>query len=132
MERMDALFQNMEWSPLISDPIQQVDIRFGRNDDALVYELLSPHGEKSPLYQTWRKRKNLLNHICYRTRELEMGAAHLASQRVRAITRPAPAVAYGQSMIQFFLHPDGWVIELVEGNRSPFEAGRLGTLAERR
>lgn len=121
MARMDQLFGPMDWSTCITDPIQKVDIRFGRNSDAMVYELLFPTGPDSPLYQAWRKKKNVLNHICYRTPDLVKGAAHLAESDIRAITQPAPAVAYGQSHIQFFLHPDGWVMELVEGDVSPFD-----------
>lgn len=125
MARLDAMCGPLAWSDAITDPIQKVDMRFGRATDGLVYELLRPTGADSPLAKTLKSRRNILNHICYRTEDLASARDRLARLGLRAFTEPVPAVAFGMARVQFFLHPAGWIAELVEAASSPVP--RIGT-----
>ncbi|MGE0383648.1 MAG: VOC family protein [Gammaproteobacteria bacterium] len=116
----EQLFGSMTWSAKIADPLQGVVALFGRTRDGLVYELLQPLSEKSPITRSLKTRTNVLNHLCFRCNDLATEAMRLRAQGFRPITEPTPAAAFAGNLIQFFYHSNGMLLELIEGTAGPF------------
>jgi methylmalonyl-CoA/ethylmalonyl-CoA epimerase len=111
---LDGMLGKLAWTSPVHDAGLGVSVRFARDQSGLVYELIAPFGERSPIARTLKSKANLLNHIAYRTHSIERGAAHLRMQRALPVSRPAPACAFGGANVQFFMTPLGFIIELIE------------------
>lgn len=103
-----------EWTPPLEDTVNGVRLQFGRDPAGVVYELLEPLDEASPLFPALSNGKAILNHVAYRTADLAEGARHLARAGAARVGEPRPAIAYGGRPIQFFVTPMRFVIELIE------------------
>ena len=113
-ERMSALLAIDDWTEEVVDPVNGVRLQFGRDPSGVVYELLEPLGEDSPLYGALQTGKAILNHVAYLVPDLAAGGAHLAAGGAARVSDPKPAIAYGGRPIQFFVTPLRFVIELIE------------------
>ena len=113
-ERMSALLGIVDWTAPIEDGLNGVRLQFGRDPSGVVYELLEPLGEDSPVYPALRSGAAILNHVAYRTPDLAGGAAHLAAAGAARVSAPKAAIAYGGRPIQFFVTPLRFIIELIE------------------
>jgi methylmalonyl-CoA/ethylmalonyl-CoA epimerase len=112
--RISKLLSIADWTAPIDDPINGVRLQFGRDPAGVVYELLEPLGEDSPVYSALQSGKAILNHVAYLTPHLASAAAHLASAGAARTSDPKPAIAYGGRPIQFFVTPLRFIIELIE------------------
>lgn len=121
MASFELLFPGTIWSARIVDPIQDVTARFGRTPQGLVYELLQANSPNSPIAQALKARKNILNHVCYRCQDLSAKAVDLRAQGLFPVTDAKVGIAFGNNLIQFFFHPNGLLLELIEGTAGPFD-----------
>ncbi|HEX4695897.1 VOC family protein [Sphingomonas sp.] len=103
-----------DWSHPLVDRVNGVHLQFGRDASLMVYELLSPLDADSPVAGALAARKNLLNHVAYRVRDLAEAAAALRDARCFPAGEPKPAIAFGGAMIQFFVTPIDTIVELIE------------------
>lgn len=108
------VFGIARWTSPIEDPVNGVRLQFGRDPTGLVYELLVPLDQKSPVQIALQQRKNILNHVAYRIPDLAVAARHMREARCMAIAEAKPAVAFDNRLIQFFVTPIGVVVELIE------------------
>lgn len=113
-ERLASLLAITDWTTGIEDPVNGVRLQFGRDPAGVVYELLEPIDEDSPVFGALQSGKAILNHVAYRTPDLAAGAAHLAKAGAARVGDPKPAIAYGGRPIQFFVTPLRFVVELIE------------------
>src|SRR5690606_14508063 len=88
-------------------------VRFFRDVSGVVVELIAPLGERSPVANTLTQNHRL-NQIAYRCDDLARAGAALRSARAVPTGRPAPAIAFGGALVQFFWSPMGHLIELIE------------------
>ena len=112
------------WTPVVDDPGLSVSVQFGSTPGGqLTYELIAPLGEATPIANALRTGKHILNHLAYLTPDLEASAAHLREQGCYPAGEPRPALAYEGRLVQFWMSPLRFVIELIEkpGHRHPFE-----------
>jgi methylmalonyl-CoA/ethylmalonyl-CoA epimerase len=116
----DQLFGKLQWSKRFEDPLQDVIARFGRTPEGLVYELIQPLSEKSPITQSLKAKRNVINHLCYRCENLGDKALELRGQGAIPVTAPKPGVAFAGNLIQFFYLPTGMLLEIIEGTEGPF------------
>lgn len=117
------------WTPVTDDPGLRVSVQFGSAPgSSIVYELIAPLGDGSPIAGTLRQGKSILNHVAYLTPSLAESAAHLRALGCFATGDPQPAVAYNGCLIQFWISPLRFLIELIEkpGHRHPL-AGPAST-----
>jgi methylmalonyl-CoA/ethylmalonyl-CoA epimerase len=121
MALFDQLFGRMYWSAQITDLLQDVVARFGRTPDGIVYELIQPLSDKSPIAPALKAKKNIINHVCYRCEDLAEKAKVLRTIGFFPITEPKPGVAFAGSLIQFFYQPNGLLLEMIEGTAGPFD-----------
>lgn len=100
-------------SPRYDDPGLGVSVKFFRDGSGLVYELIAPLGEGSPVANTLGQAHRL-NQVAYRCDSLEAAAIALRKAKAVPLSAPAPAVAFENARVQFFWSPLGHVIELIE------------------
>ncbi len=111
------------WTPITDDPTLQVSVQFGSDPGhQLTYELIAPFGEQSPIANALRTGKHILNHLAYLTPNLEMSGEHLRNTGCYPTGDPLPALAYQGRLVQFWISPLRFVIELIEkpGHIHPF------------
>jgi methylmalonyl-CoA/ethylmalonyl-CoA epimerase len=116
------------WTPVVDDPGLCVSVQFGTaSGGQLIYELIAPLGEGTPIANALRTGKHILNHLAYLTPDLEASAAHLREQGCYPAGEPQPALAYEGRRVQFWMSPLRFVIELIEkpGHRHRFEEPSL-------
>ncbi|MBI5524061.1 MAG: VOC family protein [Desulfarculus sp.] len=113
--RLAPLWGVSRWTQVFNDPIHKVIVQFGQDTSGIVYELVAPLGDDAPIKQALDKGHNLLNHLAYRTPDLQVAAAVLRRQGCIPLGRPAPAVAFGGQPVQFFLTPVRIILEVVQG-----------------
>jgi methylmalonyl-CoA/ethylmalonyl-CoA epimerase len=121
---LSATLQVSRWTSVIDDAGLGVSVQFGLAQDGTpCFELVAPFGEDSPIARTLSQGRTILNHIAYRVDDLSSAAAHLRAQGCFPTGEPAPAQAYGQGNVQFFLSPLRFIIELIEapGHRHLFQ-----------
>ena len=110
-----AVFGVREWTEVFSDPVHQVRVQFGRDPSGVVYELIEPLGDTSPVAGALAKGQNILNHVAYRVTDLELTAEALREKRCLPLGPAAPAVAFNGQPIQFFLTPLRIILEIIQG-----------------
>ena len=103
-----------DWTVEFRDEVNGVLLQFGRDPAGVVYELLEPLDERSPVYNALMTGKGILNHVAYRVVELRAQEERLRAAGCAPTSEPKPAVAYGGSRIQFFITPVRLIIELIE------------------
>ena len=105
----------VRWTEAIDDPGLGVAVQFGSAADGAgpVYELVAPLGEGSPIAGQLGRGKGVLNHLAYRTEDLLASAAHLRATGCFATAEPRPACAYGGALVQFWVSPLRFLIELI-------------------
>lgn len=104
------------WTDIFHDPVNGVRLQFGRDEAGVVYELLEPLGDRSPVAAALASGKNILNHVAYLVPDLLQAAARLKAARHIATSQPNPAIAYGGARIQFFVSPLKFIVELIEAH----------------
>lgn len=117
VEELRALLGAVEWTPRFDDENLRVSVRFARDTSGIVYELIAPLGESSPIARVARSRTNLLNQIAYRTSSLEESVRRLRRTNHVPLGPALPAVAFGGAPVQFLVGSLGFVIELIEIDR---------------
>ena len=102
------------WSEVIPDPQLGVSVQFGLGNSGPCFELVAPLGDRSPIRGALRGRGNILHHVAYLTDRLESQGDRMRSMGCVATGDPRPAVAYGGHMVQFWVSPLRFIVELVE------------------
>jgi methylmalonyl-CoA/ethylmalonyl-CoA epimerase len=115
--KLSELLGELQWTRCFDDAGLGVSVVFARDRSGIVYELITPFGEKSPVAGALKSRTNLLNQIAYRTVSLDDSVASLRATRAVPVGRAAPAVAFGGARVQFLLTPLGFLVELIEIDR---------------
>lgn len=95
------------------DPVLGVSVQFYRDRGGVIFELIAPYGDESPVRNTLAQAHRL-NQLAYRCPDLEDAARTLRKGRAIPLGAPAPALAFDNALVQFFWSPLGHVIELIE------------------
>ena len=103
-----------------------VTVQFICDGAGIVYEMIAPLGEASPVAKVLASKSNLLNQIAYRTRSIAESAAVLRKAGSFPLGAAKPAVAFGGALVQFFMCPQGFIIELIEAPAHKHVFGGLG------
>jgi methylmalonyl-CoA/ethylmalonyl-CoA epimerase len=108
------LFEPVDVSPVVDDPLQRVRIAFATLAGGERIELIEPMDESSPVSQYLGDRRGGLYHLCYSTDQLEEAIQRFRSKRCMVFSGPTPAAAFGGRRIVFLFTPQRDIIELVE------------------
>lgn len=101
------------WSAVFEDEALGVRVQFGRQASGPTIELIQPLGKNSPIAATLQRGVNTLNHLAYRVENLEVSAKTLRLSGCIPLSPPAPALAYGGALVQFFYSPQKLLLELI-------------------
>jgi methylmalonyl-CoA/ethylmalonyl-CoA epimerase len=102
------------WTRSFSDPINDVQVQFGRPAAGPCYELIAPGSARSPIRRVLRSGDNVTNHVAYRVGDLADARSRLMEADFIPISPPTAAIAYGGAAIQFFMSPIFSLVELIE------------------
>lgn len=110
------LFQPVEISPIVEDPLQSVRIAFATLDTGTRIELIEPTNPSSPVGRFLTDPRGGLYHLCYSTDSLDQAVDDLRRLRCTMFMKPTPAVAFGGRRIAFFVTPQRDLLEVVENS----------------
>jgi methylmalonyl-CoA/ethylmalonyl-CoA epimerase len=111
---LNAIIPIARRSEIFTDPVIKVQVQFLYDESGICYELVAPFGEGNPVDGVLKTRRNILNHVAYRTPDLDATLQDLNSKGSFPINRPTPAVAFGGKRVVFLLTPLNFIIELIE------------------
>ena len=111
--QMTATLPITAQSPVFDDPVLGVSVQFFRDGSGLVFELIAPFGDNSPVRNTLAQAHRI-NQLAYRCDDLEAAGRELRKGRAVPLGSPAPAMAFAGARVQFFWSPLGHVLELIE------------------
>lgn len=111
--QLEATLPVVASTAVFDDATLGVSVQFYRDHSGVVFELIAPYGDSSPVLNTL-KQAHRLNQLAYRCRDLESASRALRRARAVPLGAPAPAVAFDNALVQFFWSPLGHVIELIE------------------
>lgn len=117
-QQLAGLLGALEWTDRFDDSGLGVSVIFARDRAGMVYELIAPLGDKSPVAKAVASRKDALNQIAYRTASIADALPALRVQGALPIGPAKPAKAFGGANVQFLMTRLGYIIELVEGAES--------------
>lgn len=100
-------------TPQYIDPIQKVKVCFMGDENDILYELIEPIGDDSPVKSLLEKRISLY-HFCYKVNDIFKTIEDLTKKGFILITGPVQAVAFNGKKIAFLFNSDNLTIELVE------------------
>jgi methylmalonyl-CoA/ethylmalonyl-CoA epimerase len=112
--RLTAILGQLRWTDRFDDVTLGVSVRFARDAAGIVYEIIAPYGDNSPVGRALKSRSDLLNQIAYRTHSLTTSVARLRAAKAVPIGHARPAVAFGGAPVQFLMTELGFLIELIE------------------
>jgi methylmalonyl-CoA/ethylmalonyl-CoA epimerase len=113
-QTLREMFDIKDWTLELNDHENGVIVQFGRCGSGLIYELLQPLGDHSPVQTALNDRRAILNHVAYLVPDLAAARARLRLQGCVPTGQPKRAIAYGGKLIQFFMTPLYLLVELIE------------------
>lgn len=117
-EMYQSRFGYLPQTGVIHDPVQTAYVQFLALPDRSVYlELVAPDGPVSKLTNALAKGGGL-NHICYRTADIEGACRQLRSKGMMLLQAPVAATAFPGRRIAWLMGDDRTPIELVEEGRT--------------
>jgi methylmalonyl-CoA/ethylmalonyl-CoA epimerase len=112
--QLEALVGIQEWTQEFADPVNMVNVQFGKDASGICYELISPLGDKSPILEALISGNRILNHVAYLVPDLAAAATRLRAAHCVPTGAAKPAIAYGGKRIQFFISRMRVLIEIIE------------------
>jgi methylmalonyl-CoA/ethylmalonyl-CoA epimerase len=112
---MSSALAVMRWTEVVDDPVHGVSVQFGSMAaGSPAYELIAPLQDASPISNALKSGKHILNHVAYLTLDLRASGNRLREAGCYPVGEAQPAVAYGGALVQFWMSPLRFVIELIE------------------
>jgi methylmalonyl-CoA/ethylmalonyl-CoA epimerase len=93
-----------------------VSVQFVRDESGIVFELIAPLGPNSPVAKIASSRSGVINQFAYRVEDLSSAGNYFRSCGATPTAAPRPVVAFGGALVQFFLVPEGFIVELIEAS----------------
>lgn len=112
IEQFQKLGYQIIQEPVL-DTIRQVTITFLSKDDYVI-ELVQPENETSVVASLLKKYKNSPYHICYSSEHFSEDVKMLTDTGYLAIDIPTTAPACKGHNVQFFIHPNLGMIEIMD------------------
>jgi methylmalonyl-CoA/ethylmalonyl-CoA epimerase len=113
-EALTQLLGAMQWSDVFDDPGIKVRVQFGTDPSGVCYELVAPFGLGNPVDGALGAGVNILNHVAYRTADLDGEMKRMRRLGAIPTGRPMAAVAFGGRRVVFLINKLRFIIELIE------------------
>jgi len=111
---LSAILPITQRSEVFTDPLIKVKVQFLFDASGICYELVAPCGEGNPVDGVLKSRRNILNHMAYRTSDLDATLEDLREKGAFPLNEPKPAVAFGGKRVIFLMTSLNFIIELIE------------------
>lgn len=108
------IFKIKKKSKIIIDKNLGVKIQFIFDFNNNCFEIIEPYGKINPVSKILSKKKNIINHLAYSTKNFKQKIIYLREKGFAPITKPMKAVAFNKKKVIFFLSPLNFIIELIE------------------
>ena len=118
IEEGDAFFKKIlrikKQSNVFEDHKIGVRVKFLYDDLNICYEIVAPLTKKNPVDEVINSKKNILNHIAYKTNNFDKDIEKLRSLNCIPVSKVFHAKAFGNSKVIFLLTSIGYIIELID------------------
>jgi methylmalonyl-CoA/ethylmalonyl-CoA epimerase len=111
------LFQPIEISSTVEDPVQRVRVAFVTLAGGVRIELIEPVDDASPISKIIANRNGGIYHLCYSVDSLEGAISVFREKGCMVVSGPAPATAFQGRRIAFMYTPQRDLIEFVEATQ---------------
>lgn len=101
-------------SPVVADPIQDVNICFLSRESSPLIELVSPCSTSSPVSKIIESAGVSPYHTCYEVGDINKSIAELRQQKFLPVSKTVQAIALGNRLICFLYNKDFGLIELLQ------------------
>lgn len=91
-----------------------VKVKFLYDESNICYEIVAPLTKNNPVDGALNSKKNILNHIAYKTKNFVSDNKKLRSINCIPVSKVFKAKAFNNSKVIFFLTSLGYIIELIE------------------
>jgi len=113
LSKLDILFDFDKKSKIFYDYNIGVKVQFLYKKNLITLEIISPLKKRNPITNLLEQKKNILNHLAFKVRNLEKSIKKLELKGYRQLTKPQKALAFKKKKIVFLLSPLNIVIELI-------------------
>lgn len=113
-EYLRSIFPIHSVSEPFNDANIGVKVQFLTDSSGISYEVVAPYGEKNPVNNLVRQKKNILNHVAYTVVDLDSKILELKKLGCLPICKPIAAVAFDGRRVVFILTRLGFIFELIE------------------
>jgi methylmalonyl-CoA/ethylmalonyl-CoA epimerase len=110
----EYLLNAKKFSKKYIDKIWNVEIIFVTSKEGILYELISPLNKKSIILNQVKNKSNIINHLAFKTKNIENEKKRLVKTGALPITEPKPAVAFKGKKVQFFYTKYNFIYEIIE------------------
>ena len=101
-------------SKIFIDRKLNVKVQFYYDHCQLCYELIAPHGKQNPVSAIIKSKKNILNHLAFKTKTFDKKVIELRNLGFAPLQEAKEAVAFNNKRVIFFLNNLNFIIELIE------------------
>lgn len=107
-------FKLKNFGKLIIDKKIDVKVKFFKDKNGLIYELIEPISKKNPLNKILKKKINSIHHLAYRVKKFEKECINLRKNGYGFLTGVLRAKAFNYNKIIFVTTKENFVIEIIE------------------
>ncbi len=101
-------------SRIIIDKNWKIKILFIKHKNKILFEIIEPLDNKSPIAGQLKKNINIINHIAYKCKNFEKDKKNIIKNGAIPVTPKKKALAFNNKKIQFFMTKEKLLIELIE------------------
>lgn len=96
------------------DQVLGVSVQFLRDAGGVIFELIAPLGNDSPVAKIAASGRGVINQVAYRVGNLAEAAQYFRAHGATPTSAAKPAIAFAGAPVQFFLTKEFVVVELIE------------------
>ena len=97
----------------IFDPIQAVDLSFGKNSSGILIELVQPQKD-SQVEKLLKRNGSGPYHICFEVDSISKQEKQLKQNGFICVKKPQKAIAFGNRLVSFYFSSIHGLVELLE------------------
>ncbi|MDN5006357.1 VOC family protein [Bradyrhizobium sp. GCM10027634] len=109
-----ALLPIVSATRVYDDQVLGVSVQFLRDAGGVMFELIAPFGDNSPVAKIAASGRGVINQVAYRVGNLAAAAEYFRARGATPTGAAKPAVAFDGAPVQFFLTREFIVVELIE------------------
>ncbi len=114
VDEMSKIYEIEHIGACIEDDLIGVKVIFLTDSSGIVYELVAPFGDASPVTGVLARDHGFLNHLAYTTDQFDHELIRLREQKMMPLGPAKKAKAFNGRRVAFFLTKLKYIIEIIE------------------